>query len=157
MADVFSFPLTFWILTIVTLAYYGAIFPFISLGQVFFIKKFGMDPKGANFITGFILHLDIIILIFYSIFFMVLGLIYLLSAPASPLLGLLIDKTGRNILYVFLAIVFTLMGHVMLGYTFISPYVPVVIMGIAYSLLASALWPIAALIIEEHKLGTAYG
>ncbi len=59
MTDVFSFPLTFWILTIVTLAYYGAIFPFISLGQVFFIKKFGMDPKGANFITGMILNVDL--------------------------------------------------------------------------------------------------
>ena len=30
-------------------------------------------------------------------------------------------------------------------------------MGMAYSLLASALWPIAALIIPEYQLGTAYG
>lgn len=30
-------------------------------------------------------------------------------------------------------------------------------MGVAYSLLASALWPIAALIIPEYQLGTAYG
>ena len=38
-----------------------------------------------------------------------------------------------------------------------NPYVAIIIMGISYSLLASALWPIAALIIPEHQLGTAYG
>lgn len=30
-------------------------------------------------------------------------------------------------------------------------------MGLAYSLLASGLWPLVALIIPEHQLGTAYG
>lgn len=85
------------------------------------------------------------------------GLIYLISAPASPVLGLLIDKTGRNIFYVFLAIVITTLGHLTLAFTFLNPYVAVVIMGLSYSLLASALWPIAALIIPEYQLGTAYG
>ena len=35
--------------------------------------------------------------------------------------------------------------------------VAIIIMGLSYSLLASALWPIAALVIPEHQLGTAYG
>lgn len=30
-------------------------------------------------------------------------------------------------------------------------------MGLAYSLLASALWPLIALIIPENQMGTAYG
>ena len=50
--DVPTFPTSFWILSLVCLAYYVAIFPFISLGQVFFIKKFQMDAKDANFVTG---------------------------------------------------------------------------------------------------------
>ncbi len=134
--DIVNFPATFWLLCIVALAYYGAIFPFISLGQVFFIKKFSLTAKSANFITG---------------------LIYLISAPASPILGYLIDKTGRNLLYVYIAVSLTLIGHVLLAFTFINPYVPVVCMGLAYSLLASALWPICALIVPEQQLGTAYG
>ena len=36
-------------------------------------------------------------------------------------------------------------------------HIAVIIMGFAYSLLASALWPIVALIIPEYQLGTAYG
>lgn len=50
--DIFTFPLSFWLLSVVCLAYYVAIFPFISLGQVFFIKKFAFTAKNANFITG---------------------------------------------------------------------------------------------------------
>ena len=136
LKDVFSFPKSFWLLSIVCLAYYVAIFPFISLGQVFFIKKFDFSSSSANFITG---------------------LIYLISAPASPVLGILIDKTGRNVLYCTLAIVVTLICHVVLAFTFLNPYFAIIVMGISYSLLASALWPIAALVIPEYQLGTAYG
>lgn len=85
------------------------------------------------------------------------GFIYLLSAPLAPLLGILIDKTGRNLTYVFVAITLTILGHFMLALTDWNPYVAVVVVGFAYSLLASSLWPIAALIIPENQLGTAYG
>lgn len=136
ISDVVLFPKTFWLLSVVCLAYYVAIFPFISLGQVFFVKKFAFDATNANFITG---------------------LIYLISAPASPVLGLLIDKTGRNVTYVFVSIVFTLLCHIVLAFSFLNPYFAIIVMGVSYSLLASALWPIAALIIPEYQLGTAYG
>ena len=43
ISDITSFPLSFWLLSIVCLAYYVAIFPFISLGTVFFQKKFDFD------------------------------------------------------------------------------------------------------------------
>ena len=72
-------------------------------------------------------------------------------------MGILIDKTGRNVLYVTVAIAITLVCHALLAFTFINPYVSIAIMGLSYSLLASALWPIAALIIPEYQLGTAYG
>ena len=40
LSDVKSFPPAFWLLSVVCLAYYVAIFPFISLGVEFFEKKF---------------------------------------------------------------------------------------------------------------------
>jgi MFS family permease len=84
-------------------------------------------------------------------------LIYLVSAPASPLLGLVIDKTGRNIFWVFLAVIISIGCYALLNFTSVNPYVAIMILGVAYSLLASALWPIAALLIPEYQLGTAYG
>ena len=53
-----TFPTTFWLLSLVCLAYYVAIFPFISLGQVFFMKKFDFEAQNANFITGSDTHID---------------------------------------------------------------------------------------------------
>ena len=50
--DVKNFPATFWFLCICTMAYYGSIFPFVSLAQGFFKKEFEFDESEANFITG---------------------------------------------------------------------------------------------------------
>jgi hypothetical protein len=50
--DVISFPLSFWLLSIICLAYYVAIFPFVSLGVPFFQKKFQFTQKNANFIAS---------------------------------------------------------------------------------------------------------
>jgi len=136
ISDVKSFPVSFWFLTLACLAYYGAIFPFVSLAQDFFITKFHFTSQEAN---------------------KIIGLVYLVSAPASPLLGLMIDKTGRNITWVFLAVLVSAGCHCLLAFTMLSPYIGICVLGVAYSLLASALWPIAALLIPEYQLGTAYG
>jgi MFS family permease len=69
----------------------------------------------------------------------------------------MIDKVGRNVTWVFVSCVGTLVGHVMLALTFWNPYVAISIMGISYSLLASSLWPIAAFMVDEKVLGSAYG
>merc|ERR1719193_1986494 len=136
ISDVKSFPVSFWFLTLACLAYYGAIFPFVSLAQDFFKEKWHYTSQEAN---------------------KVIGLVYLVSAPASPLLGLMIDKTGRNITWVFLAILASIGCHCLLAFSMLSPYIGICVLGVAYSLLASALWPIAALLIPEYQLGTAYG
>ena len=73
------------------------------------------------------------------------------------MLGILIDKTGRNVTYCVISIAVTIICHSLLAFTFFDPYIGIVGMGLAYSLLAAALWPIAALIIPEYQLGTAYG
>ncbi|XP_008485901.2 major facilitator superfamily domain-containing protein 1-like [Diaphorina citri] len=45
----------------------------------------------------------------------------------------------------------------MVGHTMIDPHITMVMMGIAYSMVASGLWPLIALVIPEYQLGTAYG
>jgi len=136
ISDVKDFPISFWFLSLACLAYYGAIFPFVSLAQDFFKEKFLFTSQEAN---------------------KIIGLIYLVSAPASPLLGFVIDKTGRNISWVVIAVLVSLGCYALLNFTEVNPYVAICTLGVAYSLLASALWPIAALLIPEYQLGTAYG
>jgi hypothetical protein len=68
-----------------------------------------------------------------------------------------VDKTGRNVLWVFVAVLVTIAAHALLAFTFLNPYLAMTIMGLSYSLLASALWPMVGLVVPDHQLGTAYG
>lgn len=85
------------------------------------------------------------------------SILYIISAFASPLFGFVVDRLGRNIFWVFLSILVTIGAHALLAFTFLNPYVAMIIMGLAYSMLASALWPMVSLVIPEYQLGTAYG
>ena len=134
--DIKSFPKSFWFVTLACVAYYGALFPFVSLAQGFFMTKFGYTSQQANSITG---------------------LIYLLSCPAAPLFGKVIDCTGRNITWVFLGVLASIGCFSLLNFSEANPYIGICSLGVACSLLASALWPIVALLVPDHQLGTAYG
>ncbi|KAK7090746.1 lysosomal dipeptide transporter MFSD1-like [Littorina saxatilis] len=136
MRDVKDFPLTFWLISIICVAYYVAVFPFVGLGLVFFEMKFSMSPTSANAVNS---------------------LVYIVSAVASPFFGFLIDRTGKNIFWVIIGTTVTLGCHALLAFSFVSAYVGMIVMGLAYSVLASALWPMVSLIIPEHQIGTAYG
>ncbi|XP_072524601.1 lysosomal dipeptide transporter MFSD1 isoform X1 [Salminus brasiliensis] len=136
LRDVKDFPFQLWLIFIICVGYYVAIFPFIGLGQVFFIEKFNFTPTQARAVNS---------------------IVYIISAPASPLLGLMVDKTGKNIIWVLFAVVTTLIAHMMLAFTFWNPWIAMVILGLSYSLLACALWPMVAFVVPEHQLGTAYG
>jgi len=85
------------------------------------------------------------------------SVLYIVSAVASPLFGFLVDRTGRNVFWVFISILVTIGAHGILAFTTLSPYVGMCIMGLSYSMLASALWPMVALVVPEYQLGTAYG
>ncbi|XP_037075781.1 LOW QUALITY PROTEIN: major facilitator superfamily domain-containing protein 1-like [Pollicipes pollicipes] len=136
ITDVKDFPVSFWMLTAICVFYYAAIFPFVSFGQVFFIRKFEMTPAEANSCTG---------------------IIYIISLVASPFIGLSIDLAGRNILWVMVSVLMTVGCHALMAFSFINPWVAMSILGIAFSMLASALWPMVALVIPERQCGTAYG
>ncbi|XP_066508170.1 major facilitator superfamily domain-containing protein 1 isoform X2 [Hoplias malabaricus] len=136
LKDVKDFPLQLWLIFIICVGYYVAIFPFIGLAQVFFIEKFNFTPAEARLINS---------------------IVYIISAPASPLLGFTVDKTGKNIIWVLCAVVTTLIAHMMLAFTFWNPWFAMVLLGVSYSLLACALWPMVAFVVPEHQLGTAYG
>ncbi|KAM7451827.1 Major facilitator superfamily domain-containing protein 1 [Porites harrisoni] len=136
LSDVKDFPATLWLIFIICVAYYVAIFPFIALGLAFFQAKFDISPQRAGAVNS---------------------VVFIISACASPFLGFMVDKVGKNVFWVILSVAVTLGCHCMLAFTFWEPFVAMSIMGVAYSMLACALWPLVALVVPEHQLGTAYG
>ena len=77
-----------------------------SFKRVFFERKFDFSPSNANAVNS---------------------IVYVISAIVSPFFGLMVDRVGRNILCVFVAIVFTIGSHALLTFTFINPYVGMVL------------------------------
>ena len=67
--------------------------------------KWQMEPASANAVNS---------------------IVYILSAVASPVFGFLVDRTGRNIVWVTVGTLTTLGSHAMLAFTFINPYVSMV-------------------------------
>uniref|UniRef100_A0A2I2Y956 Lysosomal dipeptide transporter MFSD1 n=1 Tax=Gorilla gorilla gorilla TaxID=9595 RepID=A0A2I2Y956_GORGO len=136
LTDVKDFSLPLWLIFIICVCYYVAVFPFIGLGKVFFTEKFGFSSQAASAINS---------------------VVYVISAPMSPVFGLLVDKTGKNIIWVLCAVAATLVSHMMLAFTMWNPWIAMCLLGLSYSLLACALWPMVAFVVPEHQLGTAYG
>ncbi|XP_015784976.1 major facilitator superfamily domain-containing protein 1 isoform X1 [Tetranychus urticae] len=134
--DVFHFGLDFWMVSFICVLYYITIFPFIGLGTVFFLRKYGVSEDSADSINSSV---------------------YTISAIVSPILGILIDKVGRCISFVFAGTAVTLLGHGLLAFSFVNPWVGIVCLGFGYSTIACALWPLIPDIVPEFRLGTAYG
>lgn len=82
---------------------------------------------------------------------------YSRSAILSPLLGYIVDKTGRNLYWLMGSITATIVAHALIAFLFVHPIVPNVLMGISYSILAASLWPMVAFLVPKKMLGTAYG
>lgn len=83
---------------------------------------------------------------------------YFMSALLSPVLGGLVDKIGGRAVVCFfsaatLAVVHSLMGFV----TTLTPIVPMVGQGMAYSMFAAALWPSVPYLVPFDSIGMAYG
>ena len=87
-----------------------------------------------------------------------LALPYLVSAFCVPFFGFAVDLLGRRAELLVVSTVALATTHFLFAWvSSISPLYPLICLGIAYSIYASAIWPSIALVVKESKLGTAYG
>lgn len=136
LKDATNFKSEFWMLAIICVSFYLTIFPFIALGSEFFQKKWGYDPSRADTVDS---------------------VIYMISAILSPFIGLTVDKIGRNLVFLLIAGLLVMVSHMTMALTVINLWIPMIALGIGYSIMCSALWPLVALAVPQHQLGTAYG
>uniref|UniRef100_A0A915HR97 Lysosomal dipeptide transporter MFSD1 n=1 Tax=Romanomermis culicivorax TaxID=13658 RepID=A0A915HR97_ROMCU len=136
MTDILGFPLSLWLIYIICVLFYAAIFPLVSFGQLFYINKFGLQSYIASVCNG---------------------MIYLVAIPSSIFAGMLVDYFGRNVHFIIISVMTTICGHCLLAFTFLTPFAATIILGCAYSLLAASLWPCVAYVVPERAVATAYG
>ena len=135
-SEIFSFKTSFWYITLLCVTFYSAIFPFQTFAVKFFIEHHGLSREAASFASSVII---------------------LASMIGTPLFGIYIDRKGRRATLMILGSLLIVPVYLIMAYVPIDPRWMTAIMGVAFSLVPAAMWPSVALIVEEKKLGTAYG
>jgi MFS family permease len=149
--EIFSFGKSFWIIVLLCVTFYSAVFPFQTFAVKYFIHAHGLERGTGGFLNS---------------------LLTLFSMILTPLFGLFADYFGkRSNLMIFgaallIPVYFLLMNMShswylidlgLFSFEISSLTLPMAIMGIAFSLIPAVMWPAVALIVKEQKLGTAYG
>ncbi len=131
----------FWIVALLCVLYYSAIFPFQRYAPNYLQVTLGVDAEvGARLFS----------------FFPILALVL------TPFLGAFLDKMGKGATMLFMGAVIMVCCH--LSFAFLLPAFPsqvlaialIAILGVSFSLVPAALWPSVPKIIDEKVLGSAY-
>jgi predicted MFS family arabinose efflux permease len=129
----------FWYIAILCVLFYSAVFPFLYYATDFMINKYRVSPGLAGIIPS--------LLPFGTIFL-------------TPLFGSIYDKKGKGATIMLIGAFMLIFVHGLLAVPFLDNWVfasaMVIVLGIAFSLVPSAMWPAVPKIIPEKRLGTAY-
>lgn len=129
----------FWLITLLCLLFYSAIFPFLKFSTKIMIDKYGFDGGIAGMIPS---------------------IIPLGTMALTPLFGIVYDKVGKGATLMLIGAAMLLGVYVVLAMPDLTQgWVAITmmfVMGIAFSLVPSAMWPSVPKIIPFKLLGTAY-
>ncbi len=135
-SDIFKFGKSYWYVVALCITFYSGIFPFQTFAVKFFIEAHGTSRELGGFLSS---------------------MLTLFAMVATPLFGLLVDKIGKRSLFMMFGSLLLVPVYLMMVYTSVSLYVPMAMMGIAFSLIPAIMWPSVSYLVEQSKLGTAYG
>ena len=85
------------------------------------------------------------------------SMLTLFAMIATPLFGLWVDRVGKRAILMMFGSLLLIPVYLMMAYTQVSLYIPMAMMGVAFSLIPAVMWPSVAYIVDQSKLGTAYG
>lgn len=129
----------FWLIAILCVLFYSAVFPWIKFATDLVINKYQVNPDLAGLIPSVL----------------PLGTLFL-----TPFFGNLYDKKGKGATIMIVGAVLLIFVHGIFSIPFLNNWIlamaVTVVLGIALSLVPSAMWPSVPKIIPEKQLGTAY-
>ena len=128
-----------WFIAILCVLFYSAVFPFLKYAADMMVNKFGIDQSIAGTIPA-VLPFGTILL--------------------TPLFGNLYDRKGKGATIMIIGAILLIFVHAIFSLPFINQWIIavllIIVLGIGFALVPSAMWPSVPKIIPEHQLGTAY-
>lgn len=129
----------FWLIALLCVLFYSCVFPFQKYATELMITKYGVNQDIAGTFAGL----------------PALGALFL-----TPVFGGMIDRRGKAASIMILGSLMLICVHFTYSLPFIhAAWVAILLMivlGIAFSLVPSAMWPSVAKIFPVKQLGTAY-
>ena len=128
----------FWLITMLCMLYYSALYPFLDFATKMMISKYGVEPSIAGNIPAILPYTSIVL---------------------TPLFGGMYDKIGKGATIMIIGTVMLTLVLMVFALPFNSSILAIclmLILGIAFSLLPSVLWPAVPKIVPMKQLGTAY-
>jgi MFS family permease len=149
LVELLSFNPSYWLVVGLCFTFYSAIFPFRTFAIDFFTNKILATHGGiaASEAMRVLSHEK-------AGFFN--SLLPFSAMIATPLFGLLVDRVGKRAWFMMFGSLLLMPVYLIMAYTNITLFVPVSMMGIAFSLIPAVMWPSVAYIVEQSRLGTAY-
>jgi MFS family permease len=162
LKEVLKFGKPFWYITALCVVFYSAMFPFQTFAIKFFQEAHGTTREVGGNLSS---------------------MLTLAAMVFTPLFGLLSDKIGKRSLLMMFGSLLIIPVYLMMAYKFGRPDIigpgdflnininffdihaaipkylllPMGMMGVAFSLVPAVMWPSVSLIVDNAKLGTAYG
>ncbi len=149
LKGILRFEMSYWLVVGLCFTFYSAIFPFRTFAIDFFTNKILSAHGGLQ-------AAEAVRVVSLEQAGRLNSLLPLAAMFATPLFGLLVDRVGKRALFMMLGSVLLMPVYLMMAYSPTSLYVPVVMMGIAFSLIPAVMWPSVAYIVDQSRLGTAY-
>ncbi|PLX02217.1 MAG: oxalate:formate antiporter [Marinilabiliales bacterium] len=129
----------FWLVALLCVLFYSGVFPFLYFATDLMINKYSVNPDFAGSIPS-LLPFGTIIL--------------------TPLFGSIYDRKGKGATIMLIGSVLLLVVHIFFSIPSLNHYFVaialIILLGITFSLVPSAMWPSVPKIIPEKQLGTAY-
>lgn len=129
----------FWCITLLCLMFYAGVFPFLKFATKLMVIKYGVEEDIAGSIPSMLPYGTIIL---------------------TPLFGFLYDRIGKGATLMVIGSVLLTIVHVVFAIPSVTSVAVaiamMVVLGIAFGLVPSAMWPSVPKIIPMQLLGTAY-
>ena len=129
----------FWLIALLCVLFYSAVFPFIKYATDLMVNKYHVEQELAGFIPSLL----------------PLGTLFL-----TPFFGNLYDRKGKGATIMIIGAVMLIGVHLLFALPILNEWwfatLVMIVLGIAFSLVPSAMWPSVPKIIPEKQLGTAY-
>jgi MFS family permease len=129
----------FWLITLLCVLFYSAVFPFLKFAPSLMINKYGLSEDLAGTIPS-LLPFGTILL--------------------TPLFGGMYDRVGKGASIMIFGSLLLIVVHTLFALPVLNVWwfamIVMIILGVAFSLVPSAMWPSVPKIIPHRQLGTAY-